>query len=69
MQKQILDQIILQLKQVDVDGESMEYIIKEVGMEDQMLRQLLLKANMELVQELVEEKALLESTPLVIFYL
>lgn len=69
MQKQILDQIILQLKQIEVDGESMEYIIKEVGMEDQMLRQLLLKANMELVQELVEEKALLESTPLVIFYL
>lgn len=69
MQKQILDQIILQLKQIEVDGESMEYIIKEVGMEDQMLRQLLLKANMELVQELVEEKALLESTPLMIFYL
>jgi len=63
MQKQILDQIILQLKQVDVDGESMEYIIREVGMEDQMLRQLLLKANMELVQELVEEKALLEFDP------
>lgn len=63
MQKQILDQIILQLKQVDVDGESMEYIIKEVGMEDQMLRQLLLKADMELVQELVEEKALLEYDP------
>lgn len=63
MQKQILDQIILQLKQVDVDGESMEYIIREVGMEDQMLRQLLLRANMELVQELVEEKALLEFDP------
>ena len=63
MQKQILDQIILQLKQVDVDGESMEYIIREVGMEDQMLRQLLLKADMELVQELVEEKALLEFDP------
>ena len=62
MQKQILDQIILQLKQVDVDGESMEYIIREVGMEDQMLRQLLLKADMELVQELVEEKALLSMT-------
>jgi hypothetical protein len=63
MQKQILDQIILQLKQIEVDGESMEYIIKEVGMEDQMLRQLLLKADMELVQELVEEKALLEYDP------
>jgi hypothetical protein len=38
--QQIIDQIILQLKQIDVDGETMEYIIKQVGMETQMLRQL-----------------------------
>jgi len=34
--QQIIDQIILQLKQMEVDGETMEYIIKQVGMESQM---------------------------------
>jgi hypothetical protein len=38
--QQIIDQIILQLKQIDVDGETMEYIIEQVGMKDQMLHQL-----------------------------
>lgn len=38
--QQIVDQIILQLNQIDVDGETMEYIIKQVGMESQMLSQL-----------------------------
>jgi hypothetical protein len=38
--QQIIDQIILQLKQIDVDGETMECIIEQVGMKDQMLSQL-----------------------------
>ena len=38
--QQIIDQIILQLKQIDVDGETMEHIIEQVGMEKQMLHQL-----------------------------
>ena len=44
----------------EVDGETMENIIREVGMEDQMLRQLIMKAPMPQVQELVYEKTLLE---------
>lgn len=44
----------------EVDGETMENIIREVGMEDQMLRQLIMKAPMTQVQELVYEKTLLE---------
>ena len=44
----------------EVDGETMENIIREVGMEDQMLRQLIMKAPMLQVQELVYEKTLLE---------
>ena len=35
------------LKHMGVDGETMEFILKQVGMEDQMLRQLFLKADTE----------------------
>lgn len=44
----------------EVDGETTEAIIKEIGMQEQMLRQLIMSAPMSLVQELIEEKALLE---------
>lgn len=36
----IVNNIISQLKQIDVDGETMEYILKQVGMDDQVLKQL-----------------------------
>jgi hypothetical protein len=39
-----------------VDGETMGYILKEIGMEEQMLRQLILSAPMERVEYLMEEK-------------
>ena len=39
-----------------VDGETMEYILREIGMEWQMLRQLILSAPMEQVEYLIEEK-------------
>ena len=44
----------------DVDGETMEAIIRAVGMEDQMLRQLIMTMPMSVVEELVEEKAINE---------
>jgi hypothetical protein len=44
----------------ELDGETLEHIIRTIGMEDQMLRQLIMKAPIFHVQELVEEKALLE---------
>jgi len=40
----------------DVDGETMELILREIGMEWQMLRQLMLSAPMEQVEYLMEEK-------------
>lgn len=39
-----------------VDGETMGYILKEIGMEEQMLRQLMLSAPMEQVEYLMKEK-------------
>jgi hypothetical protein len=35
-----VEQIISMLKDLDVDGETMEYILRQVGMEDQMANQL-----------------------------
>ncbi len=40
----------------DVDGETMQHILREIGMEEQMLRQLMLSAPMEQVEYLMEEK-------------
>jgi|APGre2960657404_1045060.scaffolds.fasta_scaffold820142_1 hypothetical protein len=40
----------------DVDGETMEEIIRGVGMEGQMLRQLILSTPIEEIECLMEEK-------------
>ena len=48
--------VIQQLKHMDVDGETMQYILKEVGMEWQMLRQLMLTAPIEQINYLLEER-------------
>ena len=48
--------VIAQLKSMEVDGETMQYILKQVGMEWQMLRQLMLTMPMEQVEYLIEEK-------------
>ena len=44
-----------------VDGETMEHILREIGMEWQMLRQLILSAPMEQVEYLMEEKKELDT--------
>jgi len=44
-----------------VDGETMQYILREIGMEWQMLRQLMLSAPMEQVEYLMEEKKELDT--------
>ena len=51
-----VESIIATLKHIDVDGETMEYILKQVGMDWQMLRQLVLTSPLEQVEYLVEEK-------------
>jgi hypothetical protein len=48
--------IIQELKKVEVDGETMEYILKQVGMEYQMLRQLMLTLPIEEIENLIEER-------------
>ena len=48
--------IILKLILIDVDGETMQHILKETGMEWQMLRQLMLTMPIEQVEYLIEER-------------
>ena len=37
----MVEDIIDMLKYIDVDGETMQYILEEVGIEDQILKQLI----------------------------
>ena len=55
----LVDEIVDKLREINVDGETMQYIIEKVGMTDQMLRQLILTATMDDVFCLVEEKNML----------
>ena len=50
------DLIFTALNSIEVDGETMQYIIEKTGMQDQMLRQLIMSAPIDEVQELIEEK-------------
>ena len=59
---QRVHEIITMLKDIDVDGETMQYILKKVGMEDQMLRQLMLTANRGVVEYLWDEIVELEKS-------
>jgi len=45
----------------DVDGETMQHILEEVGMEDQMLRQLIMSAQPYQVDDILEEKRILSN--------
>jgi len=51
-----VETIIDILKHMEVDGETMEYIIRKVGMEDQMLRQLIMTMPYEQIESLTKEK-------------
>lgn len=55
-QMQSANHIIEHLKAIDVDGETMEYIIDEVGMSCQILRQLMMTANDLDISNIIEER-------------
>lgn len=48
--------IIQELEKIEVDGETMQYILQKTGMEWQMLRQLILTMPLEQVEYLIEER-------------
>ena len=55
-----VEDIIQELKFLDVDGETMQYILERVGMEDQMLRQLIMSQPIEEVEYMFKERKQLE---------
>ena len=59
-EKEIKDVISILRDELDLDGEIMQRILKEVGMEWQMLRQLMLTMPIEQVNYLIEERADIE---------
>lgn len=62
--------VIQQLKHMEVDGETMQHILKQVGMDEQMLRQLMMSMPMNQVEDLIEErKELNRLTKPVVVYL
>ena len=58
----MVEEIIGMLKHMEVDGETMEHIIRSVGMEEQMLRQLFLGAKKDMLWDLTLEKKQLEKS-------
>ena len=57
-----VETIIDILKHMDVDGETMEYILEKTGMKGQMLRQLFLKAHKDVLWDLSSERKQREGT-------
>jgi len=51
-----VEDIIEELKFLDIDGETMQYILEKVGMTDQMLRQLIMSNPESDTKDLLEEK-------------
>ena len=54
--RDVVMDIIKKLRTIEVDGETMQYIIEKVGMTDQMLRQLILTNPYTDTTDLLEEK-------------
>ena len=57
--REVVKEIIKKLQTIDVDGETMQYIIEKVGMTDQMLRQLVMNNPYTDTSDLLEEKVAL----------
>ena len=51
----VVHETIKNLRRVEVDGETMQYIIEKVGMEYQMLRQLVLSNSVNCTVTLLNE--------------
>ena len=52
----VVNEAIGNFKRIDIDGETMQYIIEKLEMGDQMLRQLVLTKPKSQTEELLNEK-------------
>jgi hypothetical protein len=55
----IVKEVIANLKDIQVDGETMDYIIKELGYEEYLLRSLVMNSSFKDTKDLLKEKILL----------
>lgn len=62
--KLIVTNVINMLKDINVDGETMQHIIEQVGMTDQMLRQLIMSNPESDTNDILEEKRILNEARL-----
>ena len=53
---QRVHQVIDMLREINVDGETMQYILEKVGMSDQMLRQLVMSQPIDEVRYWFDER-------------
>lgn len=53
---EFVKEIITKLKVINIDGETMEYILEQVGMEEQMFRQLVISRPEDDLYEIIDEK-------------
>ena len=51
----MVEEVISMLRHMEIDGETMQYILQKVGMEDQMLRQLMFLAPKDQLEDLMDE--------------
>jgi hypothetical protein len=51
----MVEEVISMLRHMEVDGETMQYILEKVGMTDQVLRQLVFISSREQVEDLYDE--------------
>jgi hypothetical protein len=56
-----VERIISDLSHIGVDGETMQYILENVGMEDQMLKQLMMSQPIDEVNYMFLERTILEN--------
>tara|TARA_B110000902_G_C14189987_1_gene543808 strand:- start:59 stop:250 length:192 start_codon:yes stop_codon:yes gene_type:complete len=52
----VVNEAIGNFKRIDIDGETMQYIIEKLGMDDQILRQLVMTKPKSQTEELLNEK-------------
>ena len=52
----VVNKTIEDLKRIDIDGETMQHIIEKLGMDDQMLRQLVMAKPKSQTEKLLNEK-------------
>jgi hypothetical protein len=56
----MVEEVISMLRHMQIDGETMQYIIESVALEDQMTRQLMFSADRGYVEDLWDEIVELE---------